>query len=423
MEQVKLEYNSTYISINLIDELDYIIGGYGKPNSIFIYSLNAFLESFILNSSFYISDQEVRHFQAVSKSIFPNGRPILDALAKTKSLMAIGGIGNQIGTVVSIWKSDDQNPIGYQERVKDYIDHGMDTNEARNKYLILPNINKDVESLTYLNIGRVEDGFVATESKNSPQKFYSKLCEVTKGTNIQATLPFYNYKFQIEEVQSRGISKDIISKLTNSFLNRQKKLEQYFGISNQNIPPLVSILLSQCKTISDIPQKMIALREDFTDLRKAILKYEIKINESNSIREQLEAIDEINEFWKVFNRKYSEDSRLLYQFWEVAKDSDYEKSIDNSIDANNMSKMIEDLNLGKIAGKGAQKAFVWFKEKKIINRFRGVTDLWKLFENGPNLKKQIPLFEKVFDFKINEAELIDLNKKINHIKKGTISPD
>ncbi|GGD14891.1 hypothetical protein GCM10011368_16040 [Hyunsoonleella pacifica] len=42
MNNVNLEYNSTYISINLLDELDYVIGEYGKPNSIFIYSLNAF---------------------------------------------------------------------------------------------------------------------------------------------------------------------------------------------------------------------------------------------------------------------------------------------------------------------------------------------------------------------------------------------
>jgi len=421
MEEVKLEYNSTYISINLIDELDNVIGGYGKPNAIFIYSLNAFLESFVLNSNFYISDQEARHFQVVSKAMFPNGRPILELLAKTKCLMGIGGIGNQIGKVVSIGKFDPKNPTSYQERIEHYINHGLDTNEVRQKYLILPSLNDDIKELIYLNIGRVEGGYAATESQNSPQKFYSKLCDVTKATNIQVTLPFYNYKFQIEEVQSRGLGKEIISKLTDSFLNRQKRIEQYFGISNQNIPPLVAILLSQCKSISDIPEKIIQLRGDFTNLRQAIVKYEKRINEAENIKEQLEAIDEVNEFWKVFNRKYSEDSRLFYQFWEIANESGYEKSIDNSIDTGDTSKIIEDLNLGKVAGKGAKKVFTWYKDRKIINRFRGVTDMWKLFEDGPNLKKQLLLFEKIFDFKVNETELTELNKKINQIKLHTTS--
>jgi len=416
MEEVKLEYNSTYISINLIDELDYVIGGYGKPNAIFIYSLNTFLESFILNSNFYFSDQEARHIQVVSKAMFPNGRPILELLANTKCLMAIGGIGNQIGTVVSIGKFDPENPTSYQERIEHFINHGLDTNDVRKKYLILPNVNDEVKELIYLNIGRIDDGYVATESNNSPQKFYNKLCDVTKSSNIQAALPFYNYKFQIEEVQSRGLGKEIISKLTDSFLSKQKSIEQYFGIFNQNIPPLVAILLSQCKSPLDIPEKISQLREDFTNLRQAIVKYEKRINEADNIKDQLEAIDEINEFWKVFNKKYSDDSRLLYQFWEIAKEADYENVIDNTINTIEPSKIIEDLNLGKVVVKGAKEIFIRYKEKKIINRFRGVTDMWKLFEDGPNLKKQLSLFEKVFDFSINKSELIELNKKINQIK-------
>lgn len=419
MNSINLKYNSTYISINLLDELDFVIGGYGKPNTIFIYSLNAFLEAYILNSNFYISGQEARHFQIVSKAMFPNGRPILELLAKSKSLMAIGGIGNDIGQVVSLGKFDPENPTSYQERIGHYINHGLNTKDTRNRYLIIPSINDDIQKFKYLNIGRADDGYVATESTNAPDEFYKKLCDATEHSNVQATLPFYSYQFQINDIKSRGISREIILQLTDSFNNKQKIVNQYFGINHQTIPPLVTILLSQCKSITDIPDKILQLRADFTKLRQSVVDYEKRINDADTIKEQLEAIDELNEFWTVFNKKYSEDKRLLYQFWEVAEQSDYEKSIDNAFDSEDTSEMIEDLNVGKIAGKGAKKMFEWYKDRKVINRFRGVTDIWKLFENVPNIRKHLSEFERVFNVKIDESELIALNRKLENLKATT----
>jgi hypothetical protein len=421
MNKLEIDYNSTYISSNLIDELDYVIGGYGKPNPVFIYSLNAFLEAFILNSSFYISSQELMHIQIISKSLFPGGRPILELLSKTNSLRAIGGIGNDIGQVISIDKFDSNNPTTYQERVQHFINNGIETTKARKEYLVLPNIEEDVTKLSYLNIGKVDGGLIATVSYNSPQEFYKKLSSATNDTNIQATLPFYSYKYQIEEIQKRGIGREIITNLSDSFHNKQQKVSQYFGYTNQTIPPLVTILLTQCKDISDIPTKMLQLREDFTKLRDSIVTYEKRINEARDIKEQIEAIDELNEFWKVFNKKYSENRRLLYQFWEVAKDSKYEDSVDNAIDTGDASDMIKDLNAGKVIGKGAKKIFDWYKEKKIINRFRGVTDIWNLFEKTPNIKKHLSEYERLFNVKLDSFDLETLNNKINQIKFGKSS--
>lgn len=415
MKDLSLDYNSTYISINLIDELDYVVGGYGQPNAVFIYSLNAFLEAFIFNNHFYVSGQEASHFQIVSKAMFPNGRPILELIAKTKCLKAIGGIGNDIAKVVSIGKFDPKNPTSYQERVQHYINHGLPEIETREKYLVLPQIDGKPSEIKYLNIGKVEDGYVATESSNLPEKFYKKLCDITRNTNVQSTLPYYSYEYQIQEVQSRGLGKEIITKLSESFTNRKGRIDQYFGYKNQSIPPLVSILLSQSNSLTEIPDKIFQLREDFTELRNSIVKYEKRINEADSIKDQLDAIDEVQEFWKVFNKKYSEDSRLLYQFWELAEDSDYEKSLDNAIDNQDPTEMIDDLNIGKVAGKGAKKLFDWYKEKRILNRFRGVTDIWKLFENTPNVKKQIPEFERVFNFQLDVKELALIEAKMKKL--------
>lgn len=407
---LKIDYNSTYVSSNLIDELDYVIGGYGKPNSVFIYSLNTFLEAFILNSSFYISSQELMHIQVISRSIFPNGRPILELLSKTKSLMVVDGIGNTLAQVVSIIKCDVNNPTTYQQRVQDFINNGFETAEARKEYLLIPNVDDEITKLKYLSIGKIEDAFLATVSHNSPQEFYKKLNTVAKETNIQASLPFYTYKYQIEEIQNRGIGKELITKISDCFQKRQNKLNQYFGYTNQNLPPLVTILLKQCNNISEIPSKMLQLREDFTKLRISIENYEKRISEADNIKEQLDAIDELNEFWTVFNKKYSDNQRLLYQFWEVAEGSEYEGSVDKAIDTGNASEMI------KVIGKSAKLIFDWYRERKIVNRFRGVTDIWNLFEKSPNLRKQLSEYERLFNTNVDSLELEKLNKKISQIK-------
>lgn len=417
MEKINLGYNSTYLSSNLLDELDFVIGGYGQPNTTFIYSLNCFLEAFILNSKFFFSEQELKHIQILSKSLFPSGRPILEMLSQTKSLRVISGIGNNIGRVVNIINLDTNNPTTYQERVQEFINNGIETNHARKEYLVIPNIETEVNKLLYLSVGKVDGGLIATVHENSPQDFYKQLCNITSETNIQATLPLYSYQYQISEVQQRGIAKDVIINLSTAFEEKRKPIEQYFGSRHQSLPPLVTILLAQCRDISEIPRKMLQLRDDFTKLRECISTYEKRIAEANNIKDQIEAIDELNEFWTLFHKKFSENKRLLYQFWEIANQSDYEKSIDNSIDSGDNSKMLEDLNTGKVIGKGASKIYSWYKDKKIINRFRGVTDIWSLFENAPNLRKQIDEYERLFKVQLDRSELDRLQNKIKTLRK------
>lgn len=413
MKEINLDYNSTYISLNLIDELDYIIGGYGKPNVVFLYTLNSFIESFILNSTFYISDQELKHAQITSKSIFPNGRPILEMLSRTESMKVIMGIGNDIGTVVSIGKSDPNK--SYQESISEYINHSKSIPDAKEKYLKIASLDDVVKDILFLNIGKIEDGFLAIESKNNPENFYQKINKITYESNVQAVLPFYSYEFQIREIPKRGIGKEIMTKITDYFNTQHLEINAYFGYKNQQIPPLVTILLGQCENMVEIPSKLIQLRNDFTNLRDSIFNYEKRIAESNTIKQQLDAIKEINSFWEVFNKKYSTNSRLLYNFWEIAESSEYEKSIDNTIDGESISKIIEDFNIGKVVGKSAKKALDYFKEKKIINRFRGVSDLLSLFQNAPNIKEHIRNYERVFDVKLEDESINQLKLRLAKI--------
>ncbi|WP_433832140.1 hypothetical protein [Flavobacterium anhuiense] len=414
MKELNLDYNSTYISLNLIDELDYIIGGYGKPDIVFLYTLNSFIESFILNSIFYVSDQELKHAQIVSKTIFPNGRPILEMLSRTGCLKVIMGIGNNIGTVVSIGQTDPNK--SYQETITDFINNKKSIPHAKEKYLRIASLDEDVKNISFINIGKVDDGFIAVESKNSPEQFYQKINEITFHSNVQAVLPFYSYEFQINEIPKRGIGKDIISKLTESYNINHSEINSYLGYKNQQIPPLVSILLGQCEKVTEISTNLFQLRDDFTNLRNSIVKYEKRIAEADTMKDQLDAINEINSFWEVFNKKYSTSSRILYNFWEIAESSEYEKSIDNIVDNESLSKIIEDFNIGKVVGKSAKKTIDYFREKKVINRFRGVSDLSLLFKNTPNIKDHFKNYEKIFDTKIESDSLSKLQTKLSKIK-------
>ena len=38
----KMPYNTLYLNLSLLDELDYVIGSYGQPNQAFIFTANSF---------------------------------------------------------------------------------------------------------------------------------------------------------------------------------------------------------------------------------------------------------------------------------------------------------------------------------------------------------------------------------------------
>lgn len=72
MIEDKIGYNSSYINLNLIDELDYCLGGYGKPNVEFLFSLNTFVKTFIASSELYTSLDKLNHLNLTTPILFPS---------------------------------------------------------------------------------------------------------------------------------------------------------------------------------------------------------------------------------------------------------------------------------------------------------------------------------------------------------------
>lgn len=86
-DKITVNNNACIVSSILLDELDYVVGGYGQPTVEFIFNFNAFLEAFILSSNFIMFQQDLEHVQITRKVLFPQGRPVFDLMLNQNRLM------------------------------------------------------------------------------------------------------------------------------------------------------------------------------------------------------------------------------------------------------------------------------------------------------------------------------------------------
>ena len=244
------------------------------------------------------------------------------------------------------------------------------------------------------------------ETTNQPFEIVKSFFNTITNHNVQAALPVFTYQEQLKELNKKAISKEIYSKISELQGQKVQDAESHFGTELQVIPPLVSIVLSKTKSIEQIPEILNEIREDFTDFRTCCEKFEKTLNEASTIKEQIEAVKEYKKFWRTLVKKYSDEStRLMFRFLDVAKDSDYEDSLDNLIDSQSTNEIFKDLNLGKVAGKAGFLAWDKIKEKRILNKFKGVVNLWSLLENSPTIDKQIKDIERVFNTSIDRTRI------------------
>lgn len=191
-------------------------------------------------------------------------------------------------------------------------------------------------------------------------------------------------------------------------------LNRYTGYKKIPIPPLVPILLSQCKTKEDIPEKLKQLRQDFTELRKPFVDIEKRLYECETIKEQFKINDEFQSFWNAFSKKYKTTSnRLAFHFWDLKDKSNINDALENILDGNKAEDFLKDLNVTNFSVSILSKIHALYKDKKALNRFKGVTNLWDLFLNSPTLEKQASDIERLFGLKINQKELSSIANSIN----------
>ena len=420
-QERKFKNNTAYYNLSLLDELDYVIGGYGKASVEFIFALNSFIESYVLNDNFLISNQEWKHYFLVSKEIFPNGRPITELVLTHKNGIQIAGFPFYInfGEIKYVepvnelfdLKEESKHFKNFQEKNSDYL---------QENFLKLPFFNGfDVDSPLLLpqvidNPTPEKKSYVIIETKINPKVILEGIYGSYPNSNFQVTLPLNALKEQLVCNKKLNISSESISILSELHTLKIEEIKKYTGYNNILIPPLVPILLSQCKSMSDIPSKLKQLRDDFTDLRNSFISFEKDLEEADSLKKQMKIIEEYKTFWETFHKKSKlKSNRLMYHFWDIQEKGDVSSSIEKLVDSKGETDFLKDINASKVAGTIVSKLYDLHKDKKILNRFKGMTNLWDLFDNSPTLINQVKDIERIFNIKVDHNRLSEIAKQLH----------
>lgn len=405
----KIKQNSAYYNFELLQELDYVIGGYGKASQEFIFNFNNFVESFILNEHFLLSNQEWNHHFLTSKATFPNGRPITELVLTHKNGMQILGFPFFVNMGKVLYaedvpitidrKGESELYVDFQDRNKDYlIEKYFAPKKFENFEVKYPVLVTNYSKSQKIDSKR----FVVIECETTPTELLSGLYKALPDNNFQTTIPLTGFKAELEINKGLGISKSTIETLKKLHDINIEELVNFSGYKKIPIPPLVPILLSQCKTIDDIPDKLLQLRNDYQELRHSFLNYEQKISESKNLKEQFAINKEYISFWEAFSRKNKiSKNRLMFQFWDLGKESKIIDSIENVVDSGSFDNFVGDLSFTKLGVKGANKLIEYFKDRKALNRFKGITNLWELFQKSPTLENQVKDIERIFGIKMD----------------------
>ncbi|MFD2871979.1 hypothetical protein ACFS5N_05835 [Mucilaginibacter ximonensis] len=408
--QDSVNYNSAYISLNLLDELDYCIGGYGKPTPEFIFSLNTFVESFMACSEFYTSLDELNHLNLTAGAIFPNGRPILNLVVRETGLKFVSGVLDLPGKVIYR-----EETIGKtrKEAEQDFIAEYGQT--LRNDYFSMSNVDNLPDKLPLVTSKFGDSEFIVSEVQSNTYDLIANLISVSNTSSIQTTLPINLYGQQVNRLRPVPYSIDALEKLAALHKIQVDDLVKSIGLQYMPIPPFTNILLSQVNDLYDIPSKLTQLRADFQELRDRFVKFEEQIYASPTIKEQLEAYKEFTSFWDAFAKKYANQAhRLFYQHLDVFQNVDADKSANSIIKTGDTKDIFKELNIAKIAGKVITHSWEWFQDRKVINRFKGLTNIWELFQNSDNISQQLGHFERLFGVKFTTAELNRVHDFVNN---------
>lgn len=269
--KITIESNTCIISSSLLDELDYIIGGYGQPTVESIFNLNAFIEAYILSSNFIITQQEFDHIRITSKLLFPNGRPIFNLIAKSEKLFSAGGFGNPLMQCVFVEKVNTRDNESVENAINRFTER--DAQRIKNAFVV-SDLLRPVENIKTFTLGFQETSIIIGETTNRPFEIVKSFYDSVTNYNIQSALPFFTYKQQFNELRKKSISKDIFKTICDIQGQEIADAEEYLGGEIQALPPLVNIVLGKAKNREDITVVMLEIRNDFTEFRACCENFE-----------------------------------------------------------------------------------------------------------------------------------------------------
>jgi hypothetical protein len=358
-DKLKFDYNSTLTLANVFDELDIVISGNKKPDYNFLFTFNSFVESFVLTDKFFLHRQDYETIQLFGNTLFPNGRPIFDIMTRNDLLGVFSvplGSSGQIAKAVYVEK--------LSEKISEHTDIKIQFDNFRNdkSELISSNFKNSIETITSAEKFKVygysfqetHNQFIVREYTRDMNDFFKHVFKAISNVSINTVLPQYGVKKQLEEIKKANYSKTLFEKLNASQEIMFEKAMTFNGFVNQPIPPLTSILLSRCKDIEEIPEKLMQLRHEFTELRKHAIDFEKNIERANTLKQQSEIIEEYDNFWNNYDKSKSLINRTVFRFWDIITES-----------------------------------LPQFKHK-------GINNIKQITENRPSFNKQVENLERIF---------------------------
>ena len=93
--------------------------------------------------------------------------------------------------------------------------------------------------------------------------------------------------------------------------------------------------------------------------------------------------NKFDEFWEVFSKKTKhKTTRLIYRVWDIVKEANPLKWFTKTVD----------------------HLVAWDQDQFILNRYKGLIDIWRLTRKAPPVQNQLRDVERVFGATINESD-------------------
>lgn len=380
-------FNCALTITNLFDELDWVIGGYGKPTAQFLYSLNTFVETYVLVDHIFISFRDTLHLNLISP-FFRNKRPLLDTIIENNDLNCIvesyEHLKGDKGIVIYTFELEKGKTLETDHSWFAQYSDEITKNDIA-KVLPMYEVGKIPDSTPLLILGGSpgsKNNAICIFSRNV-QNFLNSVLNLASGSKFHLALPLYAARAQAEFFSTKSASLELYRRLADLYKVKVDDLLLHKGYSELPIPPLTSILLSRCRSRDEIPEQLMKLRLEFTPLREAARKHEEQLEKANNIGEHFDAISEFEQFWETFSKKLSSRSiRIIYRFWDIVKEANPVSWITKSVD----------------------KAVEWDQEHFILNRYKGLLDIWNLTRNTEPIQDQLKNVERIFGSPLNSNE-------------------
>jgi hypothetical protein len=362
----------------VLDELDLLAMGVRKLSPSSLYALTAFTEAFVLTDQFLFPWEDVMHVNLTSAAF--SERPPVSALLFDSGLVAIFDLPPRPPTEVLVLKplydlqcSSEELKSGawipaYRDAVRPMLSEQLfklPDNLARANNYVLGIYDFSTESphrLVVLRERRLSDVFVYILS----ECFTARLHPLVPPQALDIAATFF---------ADAPPGLELYRRVADIHHVKVDELLCHRGVRHLYLPPLVSILLARCKSPADLPIQLRELRAEFAPLREAISSHQQRLIAATSLREQIEAIDEFNEFWETYSRKLrSPSQRLLYRTWDIVKTANPIRWFTDTIDV-----------LGQFD-----------RERQVVNRFATLPNVLEMAIATPNIHQQISALERLF---------------------------